>query len=256
MDLSELKKRLSDRRIFHAYIVTGSDGERRQWTGELIARAAVCSGAGHIPCGTCRDCVKALRGVHPDIETVEKSGREHTVDSMRAVRGRAGVMPNEAEKSVFIIADADCMNVQAQNAMLKVLEEPPEHAVFVLLADNPSRLLPTVRSRCETVSLPPEEPEEPECVDAAEEIIEAYMSGNDLALARALVPAEKLDRTGIVELIAALRAGAVRKAPREKFLKLTDTLDEAEKMAAANVNSGHISGFMLGSLCNIPPAIK
>lgn len=252
MDLSELQKRLAGRRIFHAYIVTGGTPEGRERAGELIARAAVCSGAGSAPCGVCRDCVKAQRGVHPDIETVrrERRDKEHTVDAMRQVRARAGVMPNEAEKSVYIIADADFMNTQAQNAMLKIFEEPPSHAVFVLLAENPLKLIPTVRSRCETVTLPPEQPGEPEFRELAESIIRAYTSGDALALSRAVAPVEKLDRAGVTELIPALRAIAVRSVAPEAILKFTDTLDEAERMAAANVSAGHIAGLMLGSLCD------
>ncbi len=251
MDISELQKRLAGRRIFHAYIVTGSDPEDRARAGALIARAAVCSGAGAAPCGTCRDCVKAQKGVHPDIETVrrEEKGKEHTVDSIRALRARAGIMPNEAEKSVHIIEDADFMNLQAQNAMLKTLEEPPEHAVFVLLAENPLKLIPTVRSRCETVTLPPRAGET-ECPEAAEAIINAFGSGDDLALVRALAPVKKLDRAGLAELIGAMRARAVRSLGPKELLKLSDTLDEAEKLCAANVNAGHVSGLMLGSLCH------
>lgn len=253
MDISELQRRLSDRGIFHAYIVTGSDGDGRRRAGELIARAAVCSGGGRVPCGTCRDCVKAQRGVHPDIEIVrrEKKDREYTVDTMRAVRSRAGIVPNEAERSVFIITEADLMNVQAQNAMLKVLEEPPEHAVFVLLAENPLKLIPTVRSRCETVSLPPKEGEEPASMEAAEAIVRAYRRKDNLALARALIPVDKLDRTGTAELIAALRALAVRDTGPEELETLTDILDKAERMWAANVNARHISALLLAGLCHI-----
>lgn len=252
MDLSDLRKRLSGRRIFHAYIVTGGTGEKRLRAGELIARAAVCSGAGPAPCGVCRDCVKALRGVHPDIETVrsQRKDRELTVDSMREVRSRAAVVPNEADRSVYIIADADLMNLQAQNAMLKIFEEPPGHAVFVLLAENPLKLIPTVRSRCETVTLPPEPEEEPGCRRLAEEIIKAYTSRDSLELTRALSPVEKLDRTEVSELIPALRAIAVRAVPEKDLPDFSDTLDEAELMARANVNAGHIAGLLLGRLCD------
>lgn len=251
MDLSELQKRLSGRRIFHAYIVTGADGQDRMRAARLIANAAVCSGTGSAPCGVCRDCIKAAKGVHPDIDVLsrEEKAKEHTVDSVRDLRARAGILPNEAEKAVHIIDDADLMNLQAQNAILKTLEEPPEHAVFVLLAENPLKLLPTVRSRCETVTLPPKIGGT-DCPEAVGAIIKAYASGDDLALVRALAPVKKLDRAGLAELISALRTKAVTALGPAELLKLSDTLDEAEKMSGANVNAGHITGLMLGSLCH------
>lgn len=255
MDLTDLKSRLASGKIFHAYIVTGGGDGARESAGELIARAAVCSASSGAPCGVCRDCVKALRGVHPDIELVEKTAREHSVDSMRAVRGRAAVMPNEASRSVFVIREADAMNQQAQNAMLKIFEEPPPHAVFVLLAENPQRLLATVRSRCETVNLAPEESRafvESEPLAAA--VIDAAAAGDGLALVRALGPVDKLGREAMPEFTGALRRLALEKytgggiSDRE-LEDLTETLDKVDKMSAVNVSAAHISGLLLARLC-------
>lgn len=259
MDLSDLQKRLSSGKLFHAYIVTGGDGDARRAAGELIARAAVCSGDRDVPCGVCRDCRKVIRGVHPDVEFIvrEEGAREHTVDAMRAVRARAAVMPNEARRSVYIILDADAMNTQAQNAMLKVFEEPPAHAVFVLLADNPQRLLETVRSRCETVNLTPAKPsDDPETADNAKAFVLAAASGDDMALARALPRVEKLGRTELPDFLDAARRealgslGARGGMTRERLAQFTKALDEADKMAAVNVSSGHIAGLLLARLCD------
>lgn len=258
MDLSDLKRRLSSGKLFHAYIVTGGDGDARRAAGELIAQAAVCSGAGGAPCGVCRDCVKVKKGVHPDVEFIvrEDGAREHTVDVMRAVRARASVMPNEAARSVYVIVDADAMNPQAQNAMLKVFEEPPAHAVFVLLAANPQRLLETVRSRCETLNLAPAKAAaDPELLAKAEALIAAVASGDDMALVRAMPEIEKLSRTELPDFLDAARREALRGLGKrggmtpERLAKFAEVLDEADKMAAVNVSAGHIAGLMLGRLC-------
>lgn len=145
----------------HALLLEGPQGSGRRTLARLIARAAVCEGSAR-PCGTCSACVKALSGNHPDIVETEGAGASHTitVDAVRALREQAYVMPNEAARRVFLIIGAQDMNEAAQNALLKVLEEPPAQAVFVLTCDNRSQLLPTVQSRCVCHSLSGVSPEE------------------------------------------------------------------------------------------------
>ena len=255
MELSDLAQRLGSGRLFHAYIVTGADAETRERAGKLIARAAVCQAERGVPCGICRDCVKAERGIHPDIETVrrEKDAAFHNVESMRALRARAAVMPNEARRGVHIIAEADLMNAQAQNAMLKVLEEPPSHAVFVLLADNPEMLLETVRSRCENVVLTPEEAVlEDKLLETAAALTGAYLREDDLGLTRAVRELEKLSKTECFDLVTALRREALRRSGEmepERRKRLMDTLDTADKMVFANMKGNVLGGYLLAALC-------
>lgn len=257
MNLSELQNRLAGGRIFHAYIVTGSDADGRERAGRLIAGAAVCSGAGRIPCGVCRDCRKAERDIHPDIEFIrlEKTAREHTVDSMRAVRAQANVMPNEARRSVYIIVDADAMNIQSQNAMLKVFEEPPKHAVFVLLAENPLRLLETVRSRCEIVNLAPAKAADARTWDGAGDVVASWLSGDNGALMRAVLTMEKLSRAELPQALGDIRAAALAAVGRPggpdpgRISQLDEAVTMAEKMAAVNVSAVHITGLLTARLC-------
>ncbi len=249
MTLDDVKNKLRAGRIFHAYIITGGGAESRLEAGRFIARAAVCTG-GAAPCGTCRDCVKALRGVHPDIEVVEREGKEHTVDIMRTLRGRAVVMPNEAPRSVFIIKDADAMNLPAQNAMLKVFEEPPPHAVFVLLADNPQRLLETVRSRCEAVSLTPEEDSAPEeLVKLAGDLVSP--SGGDMTVARACARVETLGREELLSLLTIMRQVALENAAlldSSRLERVLDAADRADEMIKVNVSALHIAALLQARL--------
>jgi DNA polymerase-3 subunit delta' len=112
--------------------------------------AMICQGPGDKPCLRCAHCEKARRGIHPDIVLYDREDQTRTiyVDQIRALRDDAVIMPNEARRKVYIIRHAGSMNVSAQNALLKVLEEPPGGAAFILTAETPEQLLPTVRSRC------------------------------------------------------------------------------------------------------------
>lgn len=245
-----IKQNISSGRIFHAYIVTGSDEDGRFEAARTIAQAAVCEGA-QPPCGECRSCRKALRGIHPDITVTGRVGDEKDIkiEPMRALRLQAMVMPNDSDRSVFIIREADYMNAAAQNAMLKIFEEPPSHAVFVLTAENPEKLLATVRSRCELIMLPVRyvPPESP----LADKFWRAALMRDRVALSAAAAEVEKeKDRAALAEFIAAVRCGAVEKLRRGDiseglFLSVTDACSEAEKYMIFNMSAVHIAGLFL-----------
>lgn len=146
--------------IRHAYIISSADREISAKAAEKIAMSAVCRGNGKLPCGICSACEKVKNGTHPDVKIVErltdekgKQKREITVAQIREVSADAIVLPNESRKKVYIFREADCMNTEAQNAALKLLEEPPKGVILLLCATNPMVLLPTVRSRCIELSL-------------------------------------------------------------------------------------------------------
>lgn len=143
------------RSLSHAYIAASLSDQARQRTEQIIAAAAVCADEGKKPCGVCRDCRKAKDGVHPDIIHIRRytddkgrQKREIQVDQIREMIGQAQIMPNEAAGKAFIIHDAETMNPNAQNALLKLLEEPPKGVVLILSTATPAMLLPTIRSRC------------------------------------------------------------------------------------------------------------
>jgi len=140
-------------RFPHALLIEGPVGSGRKHLAHWIAKAAVCT-ADDKPCGVCAQCRKADTG-HADITVVQGDGsaKSMSVAVIRELRDQAGIIPNEAARKVIILADADCMNVQAQNALLKILEEPPSYMVFILTATTRTQFLPTVQSRCVCVSL-------------------------------------------------------------------------------------------------------
>ena len=139
-------------RFPHAFIIEGEQGSGRQTLARIIAAAAVCEGES-APCGNCRICDLVLRDGHSDVLTYSPDGATFKIDAVREIRDNAYVMPIEAKRKVNILLDCDKMNEPAQNAFLKVLEEPPEFMVFILLCQNAQSLLTTVRSRCVTLSV-------------------------------------------------------------------------------------------------------
>ncbi|MBE6749571.1 MAG: DNA polymerase III subunit delta' [Ruminococcaceae bacterium] len=145
---------LSQKHIPHAILIEGEIGSGRHTLANFIARAAVCEGD-KIPCESCRGCELQKSGNHPDITVVapEENKKSIAVAQIRELREDAFIKPHTAEHKVFIIDFADTMNEQSQNALLKVLEEPPQAVKFILIAESKSSLLPTVISRCLCLTL-------------------------------------------------------------------------------------------------------
>ena len=137
----------------HFYLISGPTGSGKHTLAKLLAAAILC-GEGQKPCLRCNTCRKVLDGVHPDFITIEDPEHKNVaVKIIRRFRDDMFVLPNEAEYKIYLLAQD--MGTEGQNALLKVLEEPPSYGVFLLLTDNPEKLLPTVRSRCIELQLLP-----------------------------------------------------------------------------------------------------
>ena len=156
----QLEGETARRGLSHAYILSGPAGSGKKTLAGLLAAALVCTGGGEIPCGRCSGCKKALAGIHPDIIAVGEDGKDITVSQVRSLRSDAYIKPNEAGRKVYLLHRAQAMNQSAQNAMLKLLEEGPPYAAFLLLTENAGAMLPTVRSRCQVLTLTPVTPQE------------------------------------------------------------------------------------------------
>ena len=141
----------------HAYIFEGDRGVGTDMCARLFAAALVCENEENAPCGMCNACILAKANTHPDIYTVTPAdGKKNiVVDKVREIVNDAYTKPYESGKKVYIISYGDDMNEQAQNAFLKVLEEPPQYAAFIILCENYESLLQTVRSRCTRIQFPP-----------------------------------------------------------------------------------------------------
>ena len=269
----ELARRLSlafgGERFPNAALLEGGSPELRRQLGLLLARAAVCSGQGERPCGQCPHCVKALAGSHPDVRVEGGSGavRSFHVETVRSIREDAYVKPNEAARRVFLLLEAQAMSEQAQNALLKVLEEPPPNVVFLLTAPSASALLPTVRSRAQLFRLPEEEqpPQEPQLL---EQLAEALCAPGEAELLFLTAPLVKdRDRLrAVLEGLAllfrdacVLRAGASgcvsglpgaagrlsRALTRESLLRLLEFTLQARRSLQQNANGA----LLVTTLC-------
>ena len=163
----ELCKRLSsdvlNKTLSHAYIIEGAKGSGKHTLARSVSAALACENSGDgaegdpLPCGKCLNCRKVLGGKSPDVITVsrEEGKAQMGVDVIRGIRENVRQLPNELDIKVYIIEDAHTMNVQAQNALLLTLEEPPRFVVFFLLAETTVPFLETIKSRAPILRLKP-----------------------------------------------------------------------------------------------------
>lgn len=205
-----------EKRIGHAYIFSAPTVEESVREARRFAQQVLCERGGDIPCGRCAACRKAEADIHPDLITVRRLEddkgrlrREITIDQIRAVNQDAWILPNEAARKVYLIVEADKMNPSAQNAALKLLEEPPNGAVFLLCVVNPALLLPTVRSRCmERRSAAGEQAPEEESLKRAGDYLRAAATGDRAQLLRWCCTQEGLDQRETLALVEAIALAA------------------------------------------------
>lgn len=225
--------------IAHFYLLCGPEGSGRHTLAKLLSAAILCRGEAK-PCGECPACRKVFSNTHPDVITVDDPEKKTVpVDLIRQARADMYIQPNEATHKIYLFPRAQDMGIPGQNALLKVLEEPPAYGVFILLTDNPEKLLPTVRSRCVLLRMESLEKSVMEATlrqrfpQASQEAIDAaisrsggflgqalallqegadfpsqtiafakaYAQGDSLELARVLIPLEKAKRDALLPLL-------------------------------------------------------
>lgn len=240
-----LVPRAASGRLAHAYILTGAEDEALMAAGTALAAGYLCQGD-RPPCGTCKDCRKVERGVHPDVVAVEpEEGKELKVDQIRALRTDAYIRPNEGQRKVYLLRRCERMNASAQNAFLKVLEEGPAYAAFLLLTPNDASLLPTIRSRCETVRVESQGQTDQALERAAGELAGLLLGGPSWRLVSWCVPYEKAKRDEVLPLWDATRRALLtyRRADNTaKAVELAMTLSELCAALEQNVNVGVLWG--------------
>lgn len=151
-----LQQRLDEGTLPHALLVTAEAGVGKRSWADHAAHMLVCSQS-PAPCGRCRQCRLVAGDSHPDIRTYgpENRSRVIRVSQIRELIGFAMTSPQVSHRKVAIIDRADQLNPSAANALLKTLEEPPEDLVLILLQESGRPILPTIRSRCQVMTLPP-----------------------------------------------------------------------------------------------------
>ena len=233
-----LAESLAKKHISHFYLISGPEGSGKHTLAKLLAEAILCEG-GRLGCGNCVHCRKMRSGNHPDFITVEDPEHKNVaVKIVRQIRDDMFVRPNEAEYKIYFFPQE--LGIEGQNALLKILEEPPAYGVFILLTDNPDKLLPTVRSRCTELKMQALEGKTirnqlrldfPDAEDAdiraavfrsgsflgqarklleagsqllpqTEQFVRAFAQRDGLLLMQTLVPMEKWKRDALAELLA------------------------------------------------------
>ena len=153
--LKYISSAVENNRVSHAYILNGERGSGKKMLAHLFAMTLLCETGDNEPCGKCHSCKQAESGNHPDIIRVtHEKPNSISVDDIRTqVNNTVDIKPYQGPYKVYIIPQADMMTPQAQNAILKTIEEPPSYAVFLLLTENAETLLPTINSRCVMLKL-------------------------------------------------------------------------------------------------------
>lgn len=241
-------------RLSHAYIISGASEQAVELLARKLAAAYICTGAGDRPCGVCSGCRKAKGNIHPDIIEVRipEDKRIISVEQIRQIRAEAYIRPNEAERKVFLIRDAQAMNDSAQNALLKVLEDGPAYLAFLLLTENPEQLLPTIRSRCEALSLAalPEEVStlSEELQSAAAQLAKLLLHGKEQPLIEFTVSLEqkKWEKDTLLAFFDAVENTLRQELLSEpkRVLAALERLKQTRQAALFNVGAGHLLGWL------------
>ena len=237
-----LQNALSTGKISHAYIISGEKSTGKEFIAKVFAMALQCEKGAIDPCQECHSCKQALTNNHPDIIRVaHEKPNTISVDDIRAqVNNDVGIKPYSGPYKVYIINEAEKMTPQAQNAILKTLEEPPAYAVILLLTSNVNSLLPTILSRCVVLNMKPVADElvkkylmeQLQVPDYKAEVCVAFARGN-IGKAKALASSEdfenvKAEALALLKYIQDMELGeiilAIKKITEYKF-EINDYLD-------------------------------
>ncbi|GHF51083.1 DNA polymerase-3 subunit gamma/tau [Deinococcus metalli] len=143
-----LRAALEQGRVGHAYLFSGPRGVGKTTTARLIAMTANCTGPLPKPCGECESCLSVRAGSHPDVMEIDAASN-NSVDDVRDLREKVSLAAMRGGKKIYILDEAHMMSRAAFNALLKTLEEPPGHVIFILATTEPEKIIPTILSRCQ-----------------------------------------------------------------------------------------------------------
>ena len=233
----EVKKRLSSAvdsgTLSHAILLTGGTEKERKELSLLLSQAILCQNNPK-PCLKCEQCKKIKSGIHPDVIVTEgESGKQRSIkiDTIREIRSRAYVLPNEAPFQIFVILEASGMGEEAQNALLKILEEPPATARFILASRSRDDFRQTILSRVTAFAISEDsgqaagEKENSKASKAAEDILTALMTKNEAKLMLSTGSLEKMILMLRNSIVSKYRADCDMNITEKKF---SDIFSEKE----------------------------
>ena len=162
-----LQNAISMNKVSHAYIINGERSSGKEFVAKIFAMTLQCEKQGTEPCGECHSCKQAMSQNHPDIIFVshEKPNTIGVEDIRNQINNDIVIKPYSGPRKIYIMNEGEKMTVQAQNALLKTLEEPPEYAVILILTANVDAFLPTILSRCVVLNMKP----------VADELVKKYL---------------------------------------------------------------------------------
>ena len=235
----ELERSILENKISHSYMFVGIEGIGKQMIAKEFARVVLCTNEQEKGCHQCKSCIEFMSHNHPDFLYIEPDGNSIKIEQIRYLQRKIQEKPIISDKKVYIINDADKMTTEAQNCLLKTLEEPPEYGIIILIGSNENAFLNTIKSRCMKIAFQPIGEEEikqymektygmtnisPNMLEAFQGSIgkaillkdkkEQYKSIEDMI--------EKLDKTDMTEL---MKLGAPLYQSKDEIMNILDYIN-------------------------------
>lgn len=242
---TQLQSLIRSGRVPHAIIIEGESGLGKKTFADIIAKTIICEHSENgLACEVCSGCKKVEKGIHPDVVYPEKTGvlQTYNIATVRKIRNDVYIVANESKVKVYILSDIDNIGIPAQNALLKVLEEPPKNVIFIITCTSSTNILPTIRSRTQKFILKPVTQNE-----LYDYLMEKYLTANaeklssiirisrgNIGLAKKIM--ESIDGEQLVEL-AKKFALALVSSKEFDMLSLTPQILENKKNFTLVLNS-------------------
>jgi DNA polymerase-3 subunit delta' len=259
---------LAHDRVSHAYLLAGPDGTDKEGFARALVQALACETKKGEGCGQCDGCRRALKGTHPDVtwifsevEQLERKlvgrsdldgtpSRDIKIGQVRELQSRLSLTPLVMRRKAAVIVNAEVMTVPAQNALLKILEEPPSGSTLVLVTSAPDALLPTVRSRCTRIAFAPpslaavaEAVKKEKGVSAEVAMLSARITGGDRKAALSLGPKDlELRKQVVVALDELPRDARAVLRVAEEFGETRDSAETVLDVASAWLHDVVVAG--------------
>lgn len=263
--LRDLLSRVNNNSVPHAIIIESPKCDELVSVVNKFLKGMVCTSDGEKPCGKCTACKKVDNSQHPDIMMPTGSGvtKSFSVDTIRGIRSEAYIVPNEAKCKIYLFWDADKFTIQAQNAFLKLMEEPPKNVFFVILVESSLSLLPTILSRATLfqVNLIANQTDNSKAHEIADKIVKAANKPieADLMLLGAEVTYDKQLFSDVIDEMVSIYgcvlkeiACDVKNVPCvlnvEKVIAVLEILNESKRCLNRNVNHALLVVWMLSQI--------
>lgn len=199
----ELKKSILENKVSHSYMFVGIEGIGKQIMAKDFAQMILCTNETNKGCHQCKSCIEFMSHNHPDFLYLESDGNSIKIEQIRYLQRKIQEKPIISDNKVYIINDADKMTTEAQNCLLKTLEEPPEYGTIILIGSNENTFLNTIKSRCMKIMFQPIENEDIkqymkktyEMTDISQNMLEAFQG----SIGKAILLKDKKEQYEMIE---------------------------------------------------------